>query len=346
MKKILIFSLTAILISSSVALFSFGKKKKSKPFRVMFYNVENLFDTEDDPKIDDQDFLPEGELKWNKERLETKYKHIAQVINALGKSQMPDIVGFAEIENRKVLDELITQTDLNSKGYSIVHFDSPDKRGIDVGFIYQKDRFKLLKSMNYPVIFPGDMEKPTRDILYVKGNIYGKTTLHVLVNHWPSRSGGQVETEEKRIMAAKTARRLCDSIQGSDANANIVLIGDFNDYPTDKSITQALGAESDTTKKGSKLFNLMAWQNSKEHGSHQYKGEWGFLDQIILSSAVMEGKANLHTYFKSAKVFKPDFVLEKNEKYGTMQPFRTYGGKKYLGGYSDHMPVYVDLYTK
>jgi predicted extracellular nuclease len=346
MKKILVYSFSAILISSSIALFSFGKKKKNTAFRVMFYNVENLFDTEDDPKIDDQDFLPEGDLKWTKDRLETKYAHIAQVINALGKSQMPDIVGFAEIENRKVLDELLSKTNLGAKGYSIVHFDSPDKRGIDVGLIYQKDRFKLLKTMHYPVIFPGDMEKPTRDILYVKGNVNSKTPLHVLVNHWPSRSGGQAETEEKRIMAAKTARRLCDSIQGSDANANIILIGDFNDYPTDKSITQALGAEGDTLKKGSNLYDLMTWQNSKDHGSHQYKGEWGFLDQIIVSSSVVEGKANLHTYFKSAKVFKPEFVLEKNEKYGTMQPFRTYGGKKYLGGYSDHMPVYVDLYAK
>ncbi len=346
MKKILAFILSAVLLSSAITLLSFDKKKKITPFRVMFYNVENLFDTEDDPKIDDQEYLPTSESQWTKERLETKYAHIAQVINALGKSQMPDIVGFAEIENRKVLDELLSKTDLGAKGYSIVHFDSPDKRGIDVGLIYQKDRFKLVKTMHYPVVFPGDMEKPTRDILYVKGTVNGKTPLHVLVNHWPSRSGGQAETEEKRITAAKTARRVCDSIQGSDANANIILIGDFNDYPTDKSITQALGAEGDTAKKGSKLYDLMTWQNSKTHGSHQYKGEWGFLDQVIVSSAIVEGKANLHTYFKSAQVFKPDFVLEKNEKYGTMQPFRTYGGKKYLGGYSDHMPVFVDLYAK
>jgi len=345
MKKI-IYLLFATALVSSVTLYSFSKKKKPAAFRLMFYNVENLFDTEDDPAIDDKDFLPEGELKWTKDRLETKYKHIAQVINALGKSQMPDIVGFAEIENRRVLDELLSKTDLGAKGYSIVHFDSPDKRGIDVGLIYQKDRFKLLKTMHYPVVFPGDMEKPTRDILYAKGNVNGKTPLHVLVNHWPSRSGGQAETEEKRIFAAKTARRVCDSIQNAEPNANIILVGDFNDYPTDKSIVEFLGAEGDSTKKASRLYNLMTWQNSNQKGSHQYKGEWGFLDQVIVSSALVNGSGNLKTYFKSAQVFKPDFVLEKNEKYGTMQPFRTYGGKKYLGGYSDHMPVFVDIYAK
>jgi predicted extracellular nuclease len=170
--------------------------------------------------------------------------------------------------------------------------------------------------------------------------------LHILVNHWPSRSGGQEETEAKRIMAAKTAKRLCDSISFNDTQANILLMGDFNDYPENKSISETLQAQGDTTVTGAKLYNLMHWQKAEGVGSHQYKGEWGFLDQFILSGSVLSGSNGLKSSFNSAKVFRPDFLVEKNEKFNNWQPKRTYGGNKYLGGYSDHLPVYLDLKLK
>jgi predicted extracellular nuclease len=243
-------------------------------------------------------------------------QHISEVIQAVGKQELlPDVIGLGEVENRKVLDFLITKTDISSLGYSIVHFDSPDKRGIDVALLYRKDRFKPIKSHNYPVIFPGDMDKPTRDILYVKGELPNKSTLHVLVNHWPSRSGGQKETEAKRIMAAQTAKRLCDSISFNDPNANILIMGDLNDYPSDKSLTEALQTQNDTAFANAKLYNLMGWQKGENVGSHPYKGEWGFLDQIIVSGSIVKGNNNIKTYFNQAKAFRPDFLIEKNEKF-------------------------------
>jgi len=346
MKKTIIYSITILLAGfvSAFTLNSATDKKNANPFRVMFYNVENLYDTENDPNIDDEEFLPGSESNWTNERLNVKLANIAQVIKAVGRENMPDVIGFSEIENKKVLEYLLAKTDLNKDGYSIVHYDSPDKRGIDVGLIYRKDRFKVINSKKIPVIFPDTSERPTRDILYVKGELPNKSVLHVLVNHWPSRSGGQPETEPKRIQAAKKARHICDSLQATDKNANIILIGDFNDYPTDKSITEILAAVGDTTSKTGNLYDLMTWQNAKGKGSHQYRGEWGFLDQIIVSAAIINGNKNLKTYFNQATVFKADFLIEINEKFKNEQPKRTYGGKNYIGGYSDHLPVYVDLW--
>jgi predicted extracellular nuclease len=321
-------------------------KKKEKYIRVMFYNVENLYDTTDDEGVDDAEFLPKSELQWGDDRLKTKLDHIAQVIQAVGGQNLPDVVGFAEVENRRVLDFLIQNTALKKSGYFVVHYDSPDKRGIDVALLYKKDRFTFLKSASYPVPMSGDSARPTRDILYVKGMLSNKSNLHVVINHWPSRSGGTAETEPKRLAAAKVAKRLCDSIQANEQNANILLLGDFNDYPTNKSMREILQAEIDTTIKSGNLFNLVAWQKGDERGSHCYKGDWAFLDQIIASEALVKGSSGLQTYYSRAKAFRADFLLTKNEKYGTMEPFRTYGGKNYLGGYSDHLPVFVDVIIK
>lgn len=343
--QILVFAFILIGINSCKSTQKNSSNAAMKPFKVMFYNVENLFDTWDDPAIQDEDFLPTAEAQWTEERLNKKLMHIAQVIHAVGdKDILPDVMGLAEVENRRVLDYLMTRTDLGKLGYSIVHYDSPDKRGIDVALIYRKDRFKPLKTSKYAVVFPGDMEKPTRDILYIKGELPNKSHLHLLVNHWPSRSGGQKETEEKRIMAAKTAKRLCDSILFADDNSNILLMGDFNDYPDNKSIVETLGAQSDTSANSSTLYNMMAWNKSTTIGSHPYKGEWGFLDQFIISSSIKNGSNHLKTYFNNAQAFRPDFLVEKNEKFNNWQTKRTYAGPKYLGGYSDHLPIVVKLW--
>lgn len=353
MKKNLFRAVAALFVMSTLAFLSWTspynaaeQKKKDKPFRVMFYNVENLFDVIDDPLIDDQEYLPGSESQWTPERFQQKLENIARVILSVGGKDLPDVVGFAEVENRRVIDLLIQKTALSKAGYSVIHYDSPDKRGIDVGLIYRKNRFAPMKMGKYPVVIPGDGDKPTRDILYVKGELPNKSKLHILVNHWPSRSGGQAETEAKRLVAAKTAKRLTDSIQQNEKAANIVLVGDFNDYPNDKSIREELMAEADTTVPSGDLFNLVAWQQTKEWGSHTYKGEWGFLDQVIVSEALIKGQSGLKTYYKAAKVYRPDFLVEKNEKYGNWQTKRTYAGKKYLGGFSDHLPVFVDIWLK
>jgi len=334
-----------VILLNLLFCFQLSAQNKNK-LCIAFYNQENLFDTIDTPNKNDDEFLPQGTYKWNTVKYQNKLANMSKVITSMNGGNGPDFLGLCEVENDIALKDLSMELKKNKLEYEIVWFDSPDERGIDNALLFQKNAGKLIKSVMYKIDTNGIGGDNTRGILLADFLLSNKSRIIILVNHWPSRSGGQAETEEKRIFAAKTARRVCDSIQNAEPNANIILVGDFNDYPTDKSIVEFLGAEGDSTKKASRLYNLMTWQNSNQKGSHQYKGEWGFLDQVIVSSALVNGNGNLKTYFKSAQVFKPDFVLEKNEKYGTIQPFRTYGGKKYLGGYSDHMPVFVDIYAK
>lgn len=317
----------ALLVSGFVfGIHEFQQARKEQPFRLMFYNVENLYDVKDDPQVDDADFLPTGEMQWTQDRLNTKLEHIAQVIRTVGGKNLPDVVGFAEIENRDVLDMLVLNTGLKKSGYMVIHYNSPDKRGIDVGLIYRRDRFTPLKKASYPVVIPGS-DKPTRDILYVQGQLPNKAKLNLLVNHWPSRSGGQAETEPKRMLAAKAARRVVDSLLLADKEPNIVLVGDFNDYPSDKSIREVLQAEADTSIPSGELFNLVAWQQTKEWGSHQYKGEWGFLDQVIVSEALLKGRSMLKTGYTKAKVYRPDFWWKRTRNSTTGNPSAPMEGK-------------------
>jgi predicted extracellular nuclease len=331
----------AVLI---MALISFSgirppEKKTTTTFRVGFYNLENLYDWEDDPQCDDQQFLPNSPLAWSKERFEKKIKNLAVVIKKLA----PDVLGVCEIENRKVLDYLITKTSLKKENYSVIHYESPDKRGIDVGLIYKKGRFSVVKTASYPVVFPGDMSKPTRDILYVKGRTNQGQELHFVVNHWPSRSGGAEKTEAKRILAAKTARRLCDSILFTNSKAHIAILGDFNDYPDDKSLSETLGAQADSAYTKSYFYNLMGWRRGSSRGSYHYQGNWGFLDQIIVSSSMVEEYANVRAFFKKADAVDFKFMLGPKKSAASGKPFPTYDSENYLGGYSDHLPVYADF---
>jgi predicted extracellular nuclease len=318
------------------------KKKAEKVFRVGFYNLENLYDWEDDPLVDDQQFLPDSALGWTKERFEKKIENLATVIKKLS----PDVLGVCEVENRKVLDYLVTKTPLKKEDYSVIHYDSPDKRGIDVGLLYKKGRFHVIKTASYAVIFPGDMAKPTRDILYVKGRTVAGQELHIVVNHWPSRSGGKEKTEGKRILAAKTARRLCDSILFSDNSSRIVMLGDFNDYPNDRSLAETFGAQIDSAFSGDGFYNLMGWRNDTTKGSYNYQGSWGFLDQIIVSSSLVQGTGGIQAIFKQADIVDYKFLFT-SKKHGFIGiPLSTYKTDQYFGGYSDHLPVYADLSLK
>lgn len=315
-------------------------------FRFMFYNVENLFDTEDDPEKIDNEFLPDQAKYWTPRKYQTKLNQIYQVITAVGEWELPAIVGLCEIENRKVLDDLISRTPLYRAGFEVIHYESPDRRGIDVALLYRKDAFTVDYSRPVRVVFPTKMGKPTRDILYVKGRTTNNDTLHIFINHWPSRWGGQMETEDKRMFCASIVKELTDSIMRVQPSANIIVSGDFNDHPTDRSLTESLKARSTyDNPRHKKLYNLSHYlQETKNEGTHKYHGQWGVLDQIIVSGSLLDKTTTCYTSLDDVHIFKTDFLLTDDEKYTGKQLFRTYLGYKYIGGYSDHLPVYIDLY--
>lgn len=326
-----------------------SSKKKDDIFRVMFYNVENLFDTLDDPTKNDDDFLPQSPKNWTDERLSQKLNQIAKVIDFVGESHLPDLLGLCEVENRKVLEFLTHRTSLSSYGYFILHFDSPDPRGIDVALLYRKNIFKPIKHTYYPVVFQTQTNRNTRDILYAKGIIPNGEEMHVFVNHWSSRMGGEEQSEFKRIEAAKTLRRVVDSLFIKSPENHILIMGDFNDYPDNKSVKDILNASIDSSlqKERGKLYNLMGWQIGEGKGTYNYKNLWGFLDQFIVSGSLLTKKNKTYTYFNEARVLKEDFLLQKGKKNENQaKPFSTYAGNKHQGGYSDHLPIILDFYFK
>ncbi|MEN8957485.1 MAG: hypothetical protein ABF258_05635, partial [Flavobacteriales bacterium] len=207
-----------------------------------FYNVENLFDTIDDKYTIDEQFLPDSEKEWNTTKYFDKLNKLAKVITAMDKD-LPIFMGFAEIENQGVILDLISNTNLNNGNYGIVHYESPDKRGIDVGFMYRKEFMTIKHSENIEVSLPDNPDFATRDILYVQGELKGEDELHVFLNHWSSRRAGQKESEHKRVKAASVLRAKVDEILNKDASAKIIIMGDFNDYPTNKSVYEVLKAK-------------------------------------------------------------------------------------------------------
>ncbi len=313
--------------------------------KMMFYNVENLFDTENDSLTNDEEFLPRGMKFWTKKKYYTKLNHIATTIVSLGGWSPPAIVGLCEVENRKVLDDLCKRTGLKNLNYRIIHKESPDKRGIDVALLYQKSAFKPLSYKALEVTFPFSPGSTTRDILYVKGQTKNNDTLHLFINHWPSRWGGQLESERRRMQAASRLRIEIDSIFENQPMAKIVIMGDLNDYPENKSLKEVLKARvTYENPDNQELYNLSAFiGQTKNIGSHKHEGDWGILDQIIVSGALLNAKKGLKTVKENAGIFYTDFLLIDDETYTGKKNFRTYLGYKYIGGYSDHLPVFLDL---
>lgn len=307
---------------------------------IVFYNVENLFDTIDQTDVIDEDFLPDGKLKWNKERYQIKLDHLAQVLTTNLKEN-PVLIGLAEIENGSVVLDLAKTGRLANTKYKLAHKDSPDARGIDCALLYDADRFKPLVITNLLVSIDSIPDFKTRDILYVKGEFLGGRTIHVFVNHWPSRRGGELESEIKRIRAAEVARAKIDEILKDDPKANIILMGDFNDHPNNTSIENTLKAKQ-ITDENADLYNLLYDDQLAGLGTHNFKNEWGVLDQFIVSKALYKGKHKIKLLTKDAVIVKEDFQLYKAAD-GTMKPATTYGGDKYYGGYSDHLPIQLTL---
>jgi endonuclease/exonuclease/phosphatase family metal-dependent hydrolase len=309
----------------------------------MFYNVENLFDTKNDPDHADEDFLPNGSMKWQSWKYWEKLKNISRVVTAIGQMQSPALVGLCEIENDSVIFDLTRRSPLRAQQYEYVVTNSPDPRGIDVALLYQRDQFRLIRKFEYQIPFR-EKNKTSRNILHVVGQLVNKDTLDVFVCHFPSRGGGQLATETSRIDAALLLKCKTDSLFHVRKNANIVIMGDFNDHPDDKSLSQALNAQSIKKEIDDlKLYNLFRHRiDEKGFGTYKYQGRWEILDQFIVSgnflhSGPVEVKNNC------AYVFNADFLLEKDEHYGGKRPFRTNLGPRYIGGFSDHLPVYVDL---
>mgnify|MGYP003756655037 CR=1 FL=1 len=315
--------------------------------RIMFYNVENYFDTADNPHTNDNEFLPLGVKEWTYKRYRNKTVNIYKTIVAVGEQEPPEIICFAEVENQKVLYDLINSTPLSKYPYSVVHYDSPDQRGIDVGIIYRSDRIRIRQSKAISVKNPANSAWVTRDILYVEGSAGENNSFHLFVNHWPSRLGGVKKSEINRNLAGQTLRKHVNDILENDSCANIIITGDFNDEPFNRSITEILGAVKFTSRgKCSNLYNLSASLAATcKCGTYRYRSEWDMFDQFIVSGAMLvNDKNSLTTCISCIHVAQHHFLLTNDEKYGGKQPSRTYLGPAYKGGFSDHLPVYLDIY--
>tara|TARA_R110000787_G_scaffold15134_6_gene46853 strand:+ start:10928 stop:11890 length:963 start_codon:yes stop_codon:yes gene_type:complete len=302
-------------------------------YTIGFYNLENLFDTKDDKNVLDDDFTEDSARNWNTDRYNNKIRKLGKVIKKLGKenkSHPPVIVGVAEVENEGVLYDLTNSKHLKEHGYQFIHFDSPDERGIDTALLYRENYFTVLESEAIPLYInnTNGHRDYTRDILYVKGEIENNK-VHLLVNHWPSRRSGFDETVYKRKAAAIKNREIIGNILLEDPDAKIIIMGDFNDNPT---------SESMVTLKDTDFYNPMELLLTNETGTLNYRGEWNLFDQIIISNNFLKPHNN-PLQFVESNIFNP---IELQEFAGKFKgnPFRTYIGDKFLGGLSDHFPVY------
>ena len=334
-----------LTLLASVCVISFGQQHDNKELMVAFYNVENLFDTLDTPDKLDEEFTPAGERQWGSERYQNKINNLAKVISSMNDGNAPDILGLCEIENKQVVDDLVAAKALKNFKYQVVHSESKDWRGIDVALIYKEGVFNLEKTFTYYVPMP-DSISPTRDILVVQGTIQEKP-ISFFVNHFPSRSEGLAKSEPKRISAAKTLRHAIDSILGTNPMGNILAMGDFNDEPADSSLHHYVEARDYLAeeKRSHRICNLMFSLKEKGEGSYKYRDSWNMLDQIIVSDYLLHGYNGLAIVPQSVGIYAEDWMKQKTPKYFG-SPMRTFGGRKYLAGYSDHFPVFVKLIIK
>lgn len=335
-------TLKLILFSLLVGIISCGGSKKTvqnntasvTELKIAFYNIENLFDLEDDPKKIDEDFTPTGKMKWDQARYLKKLSSLAYVANQLGgDNTSPDLLGLCEVENATVLKDLVRQQAIKNRDYQFIHYDSPDERGIDVALLYDARIFQPIYQHIIRIRLPGN-DSTTRDVLLVKGRIGGKDTLTLFVNHWPSRRN----PEETRLVTARKVRAVVDSLLTKNPNERIILMGDFNDEPDNESLQILTQKKANPT--GKTLITAMSELKKQGLGTHEYKKQWNMLDQFVYAPALQTGKWRIADGYP--KIFKPDFLQEQDPKYKG-SPYRTYVGEKYLGGYSDHFPIQLRL---
>ena len=317
-----------------------ANKRDINSLRVMFYNVENLFNPNEDSITSDDEYQPDGMRGWTYNRLKRKQINIAKVVLAVGGWDPPELVGVCEVEDYSVLYGLTNDTPLKNFGYKIVHRNSPDPRGIDVALLYRPDKFKVLFSSPFSIRFPFDTAARTRDILFVKGIACKRDTINIFVNHWPSKFGGATATIPKRKYVASVLRKLSDSLLSLNPNANILIIGDLNDSPYDESVSKVLRAKMDSVNLAhNDLYNMLAGAGlSWKKGTIKFREEWETIDHIIVSKPLLS-----HSTPHSMQIFDAPFLLQDDEVWFGKKPFRTYYGAKYIGGFSDHLPVYADF---
>ena len=336
-----IFAIIVIFLSATVL---YGQSNL-KAGVVAFYNLENLFDTINTDGVDDDDFTPAGLNKWTSERYLIKINRLAEAISRIGEDDGikggPALLGVSEIENRAVLQDLISHPLLKASNYQIVHYDSPDLRGVDVALLYQPRYFRVTSSDSPElVIFNENKERVyTRDQLVVTGLFDGEE-MSVIVNHWPSRSSGESVTRPRRNEAATLTRHLVDSLLSVNKNAKVVIMGDLNDDPVNESLRKYLraGDNQDKLKEG-ELFNCMYPLFKKGVGSLYYRDNQNLFDQIIVTPALLGKDYSSYKYYTS-RIFNKPFLIQADGQYKDY-PLRTYVGTTFQGGYSDHFPVYI-----
>jgi predicted extracellular nuclease len=312
----------------------------SDAMRIMFYNVENLFDPSEDSAKADEEYQPGGMRGWTFTKMKRKQINISKVVLAVGGWEPPEIIGLCEIENRVVLLGLVNNTPLKSFNYKIVHRESPDPRGIDVALLYRPDKFRVLYSAPIPIRFPFDTASRTRDVLFVKGIACKRDTINIFVNHWPSKYGGATATIPKRNYVASVVRKYSDSILTTNPNANILIMGDLNDSPFDESVSKVLRAKMDSVNLASNdLYNMLAGAGlSWKKGTIKFHEQWEAIDHMIISQPFFKYTTPHHL-----QIFDAPFLLQDDEAWFGTKPFRTYYGASYIGGFSDHLPVYMDV---
>lgn len=315
----------------------------ASPITVAFYNCENFFDTKNDPNKKDDEFLPDSPMKWDETRFMNKLTKIAQVLDSTVEGPaLPALVGLVEIENKEVLEELVSKSQFKERSYAVLSTDSPDERSIDCGLLYDKSVFSLVDFKEINATNPKIGDYKTRNVLFATLKASNNDVFYVFVNHWPSRREGEKESEPRRIYAAEQVRAKINELQKKDKNAKIIVMGDFNDHPDNVSILNTLKANDAPKDKGD-LYNAFYTLDKDKQGTHYYDKEWRVLDQIIVSQGLTSAKKGYRFDPKNAHILKKDFVLFKNNKTGEVKPNRTYSGEKYYNGYSDHLSVYITL---
>jgi len=335
--------LVALLLLGSLPL---AAQQEYKVGAVGFYNFENLFDTIDTEDVRDTEFTPAGEKLWDSERYQTKLDHLAKVVEELGTDVTPDglaVLGVSEVENRSVLEDFVAHPLIKDRDYQIVHEDSPDERGIDVALLYNPKYFELDTFQNLFVELYRDGEPDyTRDVLVVSGKFDGEP-MHFLVNHWPSRSGGQAASQPGRNKAAMVNKLAADSIMEAQPGAKVIIMGDLNDDPISPSVKEVIGAKRKKRQVDpGEFYNPMYDLYKKGIGTLAYRDAWSLFDQLLLSHGLIAGDMEEGYQFYQVRIHNPKYLLQKKGRFKGY-PFRSFGGSEYLGGYSDHFPVYLFL---
>jgi len=333
-------TLYSLIVFSTIFLTSYSSiaQQSGKRIAVAFYNCENFFDTEDNPLKDDDEFTPEGKYKYTERIYRQKLHNIARVVKDMGDQNGLAMMGLAEVENSKVLKDLVNEPQIASKKYKYVWYDGPDPRGINVALVYDPVRFRLLSSQPVRINISGTGGKVvTRDALQATG-VLGGDTVTVLVNHWPSRRGGDAASAPKRKIAAQVNKNVAEGLWQKNKNAKVIIMGDLNDNPDDESVTKTLGAVADkkqVAKRG--FYNPYAAMYSNGSGTEVYRKKWNLFDQIIVSGTMVQCK---NLCYEKAEVFKPDYIIDKYKGHEG-EPHRSFKGTYWINGYSDHFPVIV-----